>query len=221
MGVLCAAPAKLNIPSSEPAMLAAEPGIWPSDQFCSTNLMIDDWSVSVWLDEVRLGPRRDDEQRQARAVAAAALLVDEVGRPVPHVLGAGQDVGRGLRRVGHPAVHVVVPAVRVVVGDDDRGARPGRQLLERVDLVDDEVLLVDRVGVGRVAVLVAGRLQEADGRQVRSAAACRAWMAATSASKSLMSYWWLAVSNLPGVAVSVPTADSDVGARWCGLAVDA
>jgi hypothetical protein len=119
---------------------------------------------------------------------------------------------------------VVVPAVGVVIGDDDRRARPVRGLLQRVDLVDDELLLVDRVGVGGVAVLVAGRLEEADCReQVR--AELSAAMPDTSLSNVLMSYWWLAVSKLGlplvYVWVSCPTACSDVGATWCGLAVEA
>ena len=61
---------------------------------------------------------------------------------------------------------MVVPAVRVVVGDDDRGALPLLGLLQRVDLLDQEVLLVDRVGVAGVAVLVLTGLEEADRGQV-------------------------------------------------------
>jgi hypothetical protein len=38
---------------------------------------------------------------------------------------------------------VVVPAVGVVVGDDDRGDLPLGRLLQLVDLLDQEVLLVD------------------------------------------------------------------------------
>jgi hypothetical protein len=50
-------------------------------------------------------------------------------------------------------------------------------------------------------------------------------MAHTSESKSLVSYWWFAVSNcgVPPlvVCVSVPMDASDAGGRWCGFAVDA
>jgi hypothetical protein len=50
-------------------------------------------------------------------------------------------------------------------------------------------------------------------------------MAPTSELKSLVSYWWLAVSNcgtpLTTVWVSVPIAARDAGGRWCGLAVEA
>ena len=122
------------------------------------------------------------------------------------------------------AVHVVVPAVGVVVGDDDRGVRPVRCALEGVDLLDDELLLVEGVGVGGVPVLVTGGLQEADGR--KGSGDTYPWaMAPTRASKSLMSYWWFAVLNwgapLTKLWVSVPIADSDAGSRWWGLAVEA
>src|ERR1700722_3294423 len=40
---------KLNNPSTEPAMFANDPGIWPRPQFCSIKAMIDDWSVNAWL----------------------------------------------------------------------------------------------------------------------------------------------------------------------------
>src|SRR6185437_12379990 len=58
-------------------------------------------------------------------------------------------------------VLVVVPAVGVVVGDHDRGGLPERGLLDLVDGADQEVLLVDRVGVPGVRVLVLGRLEVA------------------------------------------------------------
>ena len=61
---------------------------------------------------------------------------------------------------------MVVPAIGVVVGDDHRGVLPVRLLLQEVDDVDDEGLLVQRIGVAGVAVLVAGRLEEADGREI-------------------------------------------------------
>src|SRR4029077_19589236 len=61
---------------------------------------------------------------------------------------------------------VVVPAVRVVVGDHDRGVVPELGPLDRVDRVHQEVLLVDRVGVARVPVLVLGGLEVAHRRQV-------------------------------------------------------
>ncbi len=80
--------------------------------------------------------------------------------------GAGQSIGAGLRGVHDLAKLMIVPAVGIVVGDDDRGAGPVGALLQEVDGVDDERLLVERIGVAGVSVLVAGRLQEADGGKV-------------------------------------------------------
>ena len=84
----------------------------------------------------------------------------------PALTGSGEGIhgGRGLV---HDRTHlVVVPAVRVVVGDDHSGIRPVLLLLQEIDNVDDERLLVQRIGVAGVAVLVARRLQEADRGEV-------------------------------------------------------
>src|SRR6185503_6948872 len=61
---------------------------------------------------------------------------------------------------------VVVPAVGVVIGDDDRGVLPLRKLLQVVDGVDDKPLLVNGIGIGCVAILVAGGLQETHAGQL-------------------------------------------------------
>src|SRR5436853_216911 len=51
--------------------------------------------------------------------------------------------------------HLVgVPTVGVVVGKGDRGGFPVSARLDAVDRVDQEVLFVERVGAGGVAVLV-------------------------------------------------------------------
>src|SRR5215471_12570174 len=82
--------------------------------------------------EVALGPGRDDQQGQPGPVAAAAVLPGErrIRGGVPAQPGAGEEVLRS-RRVGDPgrigrvvdaAEDVVVPAVGVIVGNDDRGA---------------------------------------------------------------------------------------------------
>src|SRR5205823_3224259 len=104
----------------------------------------------------------DDQQRGARAVAAT-VGVTAVGRLG---LTGGGVVGRVVRAVDDLRRDVVVPAVGVVVGDDDRGRRPELGLLQLVDLLREEGLLVQRVGVARVTVLVLARLEVADGRQV-------------------------------------------------------
>src|SRR5579859_738857 len=63
------------------------------------------------------------------------------------------------------AEQVVVPAVGVVVGDDNCRGVPARKLLKAVDGLYQERLLVQRIGVASVAVLVTGRLEVANGRQ--------------------------------------------------------
>ena len=84
----------------------------------------------------------------------------------PALAGAGEGIHGGGGLV-HDRTHlVVIPAVRVVVGDDHGGVGPVLLLLQEVDNVDDERLLVERIGVAGVAVLVARRLEEADCRKV-------------------------------------------------------
>src|SRR5208337_2812167 len=56
---------------------------------------------------------------------------------------------------------MVVPSVGVVIHNDHGGAIPIRSLLQEVQCIHQEILLVGGVGVTRVAVLVALRLQEA------------------------------------------------------------
>ena len=120
------------------------------------------------VDEVAAWPRGDHEQRQARTVAAASLRVrgapdctpGSAAAPVAAGAGAVDDVGVGRGLVHDLADLVIVPAVRVVVGNDDGGRFPIALLLQEVDDVDDERLLVERIGVAGVAVLKAGRLQD-------------------------------------------------------------
>ena len=166
--------------SSPDRTWSAEPGIPGRCQLYSMKLRIEAWSVRLWStwftrangEITSIGRRGPKPQRPCSPAsgafglrARAALLrgrlpgADRVGVRV------GQVVGQRQRRVGHAAVHVVVPAVGVVVVDDHRRALPVRRAHQRVDLVGDERLLVGRLGVRGVAVLVARRLQEADGRQ--------------------------------------------------------
>src|SRR5580700_8351819 len=55
---------------------------------------------------------------------------------------------------------MIVPSVRIVIGNNNRRVLPLRLRFEKVDRVDDEVLLIERVGVAGMSVLVAGRLEK-------------------------------------------------------------
>ena len=61
---------------------------------------------------------------------------------------------------------MVIPAVRVVIQNHHRGGRPVLGLRQEVDGVDDERLLIQRIGVARVPVFNGPRLDEADPGQV-------------------------------------------------------
>ena len=61
---------------------------------------------------------------------------------------------------------MIVPAIGVVVRDDHRHVFPLRQTLQTVERLDEELLLRERIGVRGVSILIARRLEEADGRQI-------------------------------------------------------
>jgi hypothetical protein len=61
---------------------------------------------------------------------------------------------------------VVVPAIRVVIGNYHGSRFPERALLEGVDDVDDKGLFVGGIGVARMRVLEGRGLQESDGGQI-------------------------------------------------------
>jgi hypothetical protein len=56
---------------------------------------------------------------------------------------------------------MVIPAVGVAVGDDDRRRIPKLRLFDEVDRVDQELLLVQRIGFSGVPALDGRRFQEA------------------------------------------------------------
>lgn len=64
---------------------------------------------------------------------------------------------------------MVIPAVRIIVVDDDGRVRPIRRALEQIDHVHDERLFVDGIGVAGVAILESGSFQIAHGGHVASA----------------------------------------------------
>ena len=61
---------------------------------------------------------------------------------------------------------MVIPAVRIVIQDDDGGVAPLGRAHDRIDRVDDEGLLIERIRIAGVPVLIGGRLDDADRRQV-------------------------------------------------------
>src|SRR5262245_14723018 len=75
---------------------------------------------------------------------------------------SAQKVERCVRLIDDGRHHVVVPAVRVVKGDDHRHVAPLRELLELVQDVNQEDLLVERVGVTRVSILIGWCLEKGD-----------------------------------------------------------
>src|SRR4029077_8317298 len=96
------------------------------------------------------GIGRNDEQRRTWSVTAAAL-----GGGI-HVGAAEADARQrvvgDLRLVDERIHHVVVPAIGIVVGDDDRGVFPQRARLQGIDGAHHELLLVERIGVARVSI---------------------------------------------------------------------
>ncbi len=123
--------------------------------------------------EVFLRPGRDDQQRQARTVTATALGMQNAriasrqrGAAVAAGSSAGQSISRASRLIHNRAHLMVVPAVRVVIGDHYRGVVPIRRLLQSINDVYDKRLLIERIGISRVPILKSLRLQEADRRKV-------------------------------------------------------
>src|SRR4029077_18934312 len=101
----------------------------PTFQLSSANLRIELRSVSVWstLPSLANGEitttgwrgARPGRPRRPPPAGGSALLATEacaVGRPA--LTGTGEEVEQRRRVFGHAAEREVVPAVRVVVGDD-------------------------------------------------------------------------------------------------------
>ena len=164
-------------------MWSCRPRAWSDDPWIAGQVPVvldevDDRGLvaQVVVDVVRLRPRRDDDQWQPRAEAAASLLARE--RRGLH-LGAAQAPTVGPRRttvfvrlsatefdgMRIAAVDVVVPAVGVVVVDDHRGARPVGRLLERVDLSTTNFCSSAGSEYAAWPSSYAGRLEKAHRRQ--------------------------------------------------------
>lgn len=107
------------------------------------------------IDKVALCPRRNYKKGQTRAVAAAA----EIGSwsRYPAIDSTVQHVRA--RRVGaihNRSIDVIVPAISVVVGNDNDRVFPFRGILKVIDGVDHEELLRERVRIRRARVSIHG-----------------------------------------------------------------
>ena len=121
------------------------------------------------IDVVGFCPGRNDEQREPGAKAATSVGVlcfwidaGQSGGWVAALPCSVELIECSGGAVDDGASQMVVPAVRVVVGDDDSGVPPLRCLLDSVEDVDDESLLIERAGVSTVTVLVAGGFEDGD-----------------------------------------------------------
>ena len=85
----------------------------------------------------RMVVSRIDARQNHLLISANSLVVEEVCDPVGGVYDGAELM--------------VIPAVRVVVGHDDRSRVPKLRLLDEVDRVDQELLLVQWIGFSGVA----------------------------------------------------------------------
>jgi len=144
---------KFSMPASEFASTSKDPPPmrWPFSQSSSMKRRTEVWSVTV-IHEVVLGPRRNHQQRQPRAISAATLRIRRAGcnarqrrGSVPAGAGAGNRVGGAGRLVYQRSKLVIVPAVGIVVRNNHRGLLPTRQGLQIVNGVYHEFLFIDGI----------------------------------------------------------------------------
>ena len=79
---------------------------------------------------------------------------------------AGTRRLKNCRGIDDRAHLVVVPAIRVIIEDDDRRGLPERRLHNRIHRVDKKRLLQQRVGVAGMTVLRGNRFHKTDRRQI-------------------------------------------------------
>src|SRR5438270_1668906 len=63
---------------------------------------------------------------------------------------------------------MVVPAVRIIIQNDDRRGSPEPRQHDRIHRAYEEILLQERIGVPGMAILGGNRLQEADRGHISS-----------------------------------------------------
>src|SRR6266487_1144556 len=96
------------------------------------------------IDEITLRKVRDDQQWQARTIATAILI--RASLRCPALSSACERVICCIVGLIHNgAEHVIVPAVRVVIGDNYGGILPVWRLLQCIERIDQEVLLVQGI----------------------------------------------------------------------------
>src|SRR5580693_520937 len=97
-------------------------------------------------------PGGDDEKRLSRTVSATTLSVRGSGfdagqRIYSAAAGSrtGERIGGGRRRIHDLAELVIVPAIGIVVQDNQRGVGPLRLGLQEVGHLNHKVLFIDGV----------------------------------------------------------------------------
>ena len=134
------------------------------------------------IDVVAFRKRRHHQQRHPRSVAAASpcrlagVTLERRGRDRLVLLESVAGVAETgtVERIHHRAergIHdrrhlMIVPAVGVIIENDDGSFRPFRALLQGIDDANHEMLLVERVRISGMPVLERRGLQETHGRQV-------------------------------------------------------
>ena len=148
---------------------------------CVRGTIADTAQTPVVFDEAKgrtLGRSRDDRRNSSVRRKRSPEGADHIrnarfglfrSRRLLSALHSDQLRGAGHRHVGlvHDRTHhMVVPAVGVVVQNDDCGFLLLVGPLQRVDRVHEKDLFIQRIGVVRMAVLDSARLQEAHRRYV-------------------------------------------------------
>lgn len=105
------------------------------------------------IDRIYPRKRRNGKQRQARTVAAASLKCT-ISRHPAAPRSSKRINARHIRLVKNRAHHVVVPAIRVIPGDDHGRTLPFIKLLQAINRVHQKMLLIEWVRISCVAILV-------------------------------------------------------------------
>src|SRR5690349_11292685 len=124
---------------------------------------------NAMVNVVLLCKGRNDEQGKTRAIATTAVLrraagLRDCGRAA--IARAEELVIGNTRLPDERAELMVVPAVGIIVGDDDGCRIPVRALHDGVDGVHEEDLFIEGIGIRRMAILIGTGFEEGDGREI-------------------------------------------------------